>query len=237
MHRQGAGPGRVHRQGTGSAGAAAAAGSRPARTGLEMRTTPEAQTPPPVCARREPALRPSVRKRRGAAQCGRLPRPPALPQRQLRRPPTPTAVVGASRRTRSHPLKARRNLALIVGGGSRLGQGQGSGRCRRLATLGVVLTRALSGHRAVACYERANDVFNPMARPSRWLFCDWSRRRLGEIQPTGRCVATSQSLRSAAGSRCPAGPQATGMGRPACDPEHGLRRRMDRHARIGARWS
>jgi len=86
----------------------AAAGCRPARTGLGAKATTGELA----------LLRASVRKRRrGAVHCGRPPRArPGLPQRQLRRPPIPTAVAGASRRTPPHPLIPLRNPALTVDG-------------------------------------------------------------------------------------------------------------------------
>jgi hypothetical protein len=109
-------------------GVAAPSGSAAGRRAIRTHPRPRAtgpQTPAPVCARREPAMRraaatPAVRKRRrGAARCGRLPRRPALPQRQPRRPPTPTAVAGASHRTQPHRLMALRNPATIVSGSAR----------------------------------------------------------------------------------------------------------------------
>src|SRR5262249_49834299 len=75
--------------------------------------------------------RPARKRRRGAAQRGRLARRPAPPQQRTRRPPTPTAVAGASRRIRSHSPLAPRNLTLIVG--ERYTQQVGPRRRRRPA--------------------------------------------------------------------------------------------------------
>jgi hypothetical protein len=108
----------------------AAAQRRPVRTHPSPRTRmlPAHQ---PVFSRCGLArLRPPARKRRrGAAQRGRLSHRSAVPQRQPRHPPRPTTVAGASRRTRSHPLLAPRNLTLIVSG--RYTQSVGPRRRRR----------------------------------------------------------------------------------------------------------
>src|SRR4029077_14065526 len=73
--------------------------------------------PPPVCATRQLAMRrwpASSTVKHGAPRCGRLPGRPAPPPRRFRRLPTPTAVAGASHRTRQRRQMALRNLALIV---------------------------------------------------------------------------------------------------------------------------